>query len=167
MNKTNSLWRILNKAFTSLSIVAVLIVGIACQSNKGSGSAKTIGKNVRMTELRNTIQSSVVDNRRASALLDIVVHAERELGLANENFIEMSKDFGKASADHSKSASYLDSIIRERDKEASARRLRLTNMLLTMRTHATEQEWPLISNAFFNSIMNQSDRYRAVRGLNS
>ena len=151
----------------TISIMLILLAGTACQTRKAAKGPTHVGDNVKLVELRQVIQTQVADPSRSAALLSIVSHAEQELGAANKGYLKQSEEFGKASADHSKSAQDLDAILREWDKQASDRRLRLSNMLLTMKTHATPEEWPTISNAFFNSLMRQSDRFRALRKMNS
>ena len=149
------------------SITLLLLVGTACQSKKGASAPDKVGKKVQMVELRQVIYARVPDLNRSSELIKMVGFAEQELGAINTGYLKYSKKFGKASANHSKSAADLHLILREWQAESSARRGRLTDALLAMKGQATAEEWPAISKAFINSVAVQSDRYRALQPANS
>ncbi len=149
------------------SLTLVLLVGTACQSNKGAKGPEKVGDKVQMVELRRVIHSQVPDLNRASELIKMVGFAEQELGELNENYLKYSKEFGKVTANHSKSATDLHLVLREWESQTSDRRRRLTDALLAMKGQSTAEEWPAISKAFINSVAVQSDRYRALHPSNS
>lgn len=149
------------------SIALILFVGTACQSKKGAQGPAKVGDNVKMVELRQVIQNKIVDPYRAAELMRMVVGVERDLGAINESFIKHSKELGKMSGKHSVTSGEMQVVLREWDGEASAGRLRVTNTLFAMKKHTTREEWPAVSNAFVNSVMQQSDRYKSLRPSNS
>lgn len=149
------------------SSALILFAGTACQSKKGAKGPATVGADVKMVELRQVIQSQIVDRNRGAELMKMVSVAEYELGAINESFIKHSKDLGKMSGKHSVTAGEMHVALREWDGEASDHRVRITDALLAMKKHATAEEWPALSNAFINSVMRQSDRYKSLRPSNS
>ena len=149
-------------ALLAVSILLTLLAGTACQTKKGAKGANQTGANVKMAELRQVIQTRVPDPVRVAALMNTVDHAERELGAINEGFIKHIKEFGKMSANHSKDANDLHMNLTDWEIQASAQRRRLTDVLFSMRSNATPEEWPLITNAFLNSVKRQSDRYKSL-----
>ncbi len=144
------------------SVALILLAGTACQSKKSAKGPELVGDKVNMTELRQAIQTKIPDPSRASALMNVVGHAESELGAINEGYVKHIKKFAKASANHSKDANDLHLILREWDNEAGAQRRRLTDLLFSMRSNTTPEEWPHITNAFLNSVKRQSDRYNSL-----
>lgn len=144
------------------SLAFILFASSACQSKKGAKGPDLVGKNVKMTELRQVIQTRISEPRRSAALINMVGNAEHELGAINGDFIKYSKKFGKITANHAKGASDLHLILQEWEAQTSARRLRLVEVLMGMKGQATAKEWPAISNAFMNSVTKQSDRYKVL-----
>lgn len=140
----------------------VLFLGTACQSNKGAKAPEPVGKDVELTQLRQVVQTGVADPNRSAKLLSMVGHAEKELGALNKDYLDRSKDFGKMSADHSKTANDLQVFLRNWSASENTGRVRLTDTLLAMKNYATAEEWPAISNAFVNGVMQQSDRYQSL-----
>lgn len=124
-----------------------------------------VGDKVQLTELRQVIRTQVADPARGNAMMQLAGNAEQTLGQINENFIKHSKEFGKMSADHSKTAGELQNYMRTWDAEDHNQRAQLANVLLAMRSQATPAEWPAVSNAFVNSIMRQSDRYQTLQTM--
>ncbi len=120
-----------------------------------------------MTELRKVIYAQVPDLTRASALINMVSKAEQELGNINKSYLKYSQKFGKITANHSKTANDLHLLLAEWEGVTVARRRRLTDTLIAMKSQATAKEWPEISKAFINSVAVQSDRYRSLHPSNS
>jgi len=149
------------------SIAMILFVGTACQSKKGAKGPDLVGDKVNLAELRQTIQTRIPDPARSAALMNMVSRAEMELGAINEEFVKYSKKFGKVTANHSKGANDLHLILREWEAESSAHRLRITEVLLGMKNYTSAEEWPTISNAFMNSITQQSDRYKVLHHVSN
>jgi len=143
----------------SLAVLSLLLA-TSCQTNKGAKAPEPIGKDVQLTQLRQIVQTQVPDPNRSAKLLSMVGSAERELGALNKDYIDRSKEFGKMSADHSKTANDLQVFLRSWSASENTGRVRLTDTLLAMKNYATAEEWPAISNAFVNGVMNQSDRYQ-------
>lgn len=149
-----------------VAVLSLLLV-TACQTNKGAQAPEPIGKDVQLTQLRQVVQTQVPDPNRSARLLSMVGSAERELGALNQDFNERSKEFGKMSADHSKTANDLQVFLRSWSASENTGRVRLTDTLLAMKNYATAEEWPAISDAFVNGVMNQSDRYQSLRPTSS
>ena len=149
--------------FSAIAIIA--LVTVSCQSTKNSGGQELVGSKVQMTELRQVLQTRVADPARSSAMMKMTGDAEQTLGSINESFIKKSKEFGKMSADHSKTAAELQNFMRAWDAEDHNQRARLAGVMLAMRQQSTPEEWPAISNAFVNSVMRQSDRYQTLQTM--
>lgn len=145
------------------SITLILLAGTACQTNKAAKGPDKIGDNVEMVELRQVIHTQIPDPKRAAALTNMVGFAEQELGAINKSFSKYSKAFAKTSANHAKGADALNRILQEWNAETRNRRTRLVDALLAMKAQAEPNEWPAISNAFFDSVKRQSDRYQALQ----
>lgn len=148
------------------SITLLLLVPSSCKSNKG-GNTTEVGQKVQLTELRKVIYAQVPDLTRASALINMASKAEQELGAINQSYLKYNEKFGKATANHSKTANDLHLLLQEWEGETGARRRRLTDTLIAMKSQATAKEWPEISKAFINSVAAQSDRYRSLHPSNS
>ena len=71
------------------------------------------------------------------------------------------------SANHKTTASELNEHVRAAEVAASNRRLRLADLMLAMKERSTPEEWPALSNAFINSVLSDSDRYRALQQINN
>ena len=147
------------------AVVAVVLVSVSCQTSKKGGEQELVGNKVQLTELRQVIQTQVADPARSNAMMQLAGNAEQTLGNINENFIKRSKEFGKMSADHSKTAGELQNYMRTWDAEDHNQRAQLANVMLAMRSQSTPAEWPAVSNAFVNSIMRQSDRYQTLQTM--
>lgn len=139
----------------------------ACQTRKAAKGPAKVGDNVEMVELRQVIRAQVPDPGRSAALADMVGVAEQELGAINTSFNKYSKAFAKASANHAKGSNDLNMILHEWNAETRNRRIKLVDALLAMKAQAEPKEWPAISNAFFDSVKRQSDRYQALQPTNS
>jgi len=149
------------------SITFLLLAGSACQTNKAAKGPDKVGDNVEMVELRQVIQTQIPDPARSAALTNMVGFAEQELGAINKSFSKYSQAFAKASANHAKGADDLNRILQEWNAETRNRRTRLVDALLAMKVQAKPEEWPAISNAFFDSVKRQSDRYQALQPTQS
>ena len=142
-----------------------LLVIVSCKTLNMGGSDDTVGTKVQMTEVRQVIQTTVADPARSAALLTMTGNAEQTLGALNKSFLERSKELGKLSADHSKSAAELTTYMRAWEAEDHARRSRLAGVMLAMKAQTTAAEWPVVSNAYINSVVNQSDRYQSLQRI--
>ena len=151
---------------STLVIAVSLLSQTGCQMGK-SKEDKPVRKDVEMFELRREISSRVSDPQRSAALLILVESAEKELAGLNVDYLESNKKFAKMSANHKTTASELNEHVRAAEVAASNRRLRLADLMLAMKERSTPEEWPALSNAFINSVLSDSDRYRALQQINN
>lgn len=151
---------------TVTALAAILLVGTACKSTKSTGP-EAVGTEVQLTGLRQVVLTQVADPGRSSAILGLVDRAERELGAINETFMSGNEEFAEMSADHSVSAGELQAFYNNWEGQVSAKRLRMIDTILAMKPYATAEEWPAISHAFVDSVLQQSDRYQKIRMTHS